>query len=97
LWFFGIIGLVLAMLSIGISIPVVVEYIHTGLVRRFPTAILATGIMIVAWLSFVCGFILDTVTRGRWELKRLQYLSPATRGLPQPPNAGMAAPHRETQ
>ncbi len=75
LWFFGIIGAALAMLSIGISIPVFVEYFRTGLVPRFPTAILATGLMMLAWLSFVCGLILDTVTRGRWELKRLQYLT----------------------
>ncbi|HET6473410.1 MAG TPA: glycosyltransferase family 2 protein [Pseudomonadales bacterium] len=79
LWFFGIIGVVLALLSIGIAIPIIVEYLHTGLVPRFPTAILATGIMLVAWLSFVCGFILDTVTRGRWELKRLHYLSMPSR------------------
>ena len=75
LWFFGIIGAVLAALSIGISIPLFVEYFHTGLVPRFPTAILATGVMLLAWLSFVCGLILDTVTRGRWELKRLLYLT----------------------
>jgi glycosyltransferase involved in cell wall biosynthesis len=80
LWFFGIIGVALALLSIGIAIPVIVEYMHTGLVPRFPTAILATGMMLVAWLSFVCGFILDTVTRGRWELKRLHYLSLPSRG-----------------
>jgi hypothetical protein len=53
----------------------VIEYIHTGLVRRFPTAILATGIMLAAFLSLTSGVILDSVTRGRWEVKRLQYLS----------------------
>jgi hypothetical protein len=83
LWFFGIIGAALAALSIGIVIPVVIEYLHTGLVPRFPTAILATGLMLLAWLAFVCGLILDTVTRGRWEQKRLHYLtlqSPGTTG-----------------
>ncbi len=75
LWFFGFIGVALAMLSIGISIPLFIEYFQTGLVPRFPTAILATGLMLLAWLSFVCGLILDTVTRGRWEMKRLRYLS----------------------
>ncbi len=83
LWFFGFIGVAFAMLSIGISIPIFVEYFRTGLVPRFPTAILATGLMLLAWLSFVCGLILDTVTRGRWEMKRLRYLS-------------LAPPSRET-
>ncbi len=75
LWFFGIIGVVLAMLSIGLAIPLFIAYFETGLVLRQPTAILTTGLMLLAWLSFVCGLILDTVTRGRWELKRLQYLA----------------------
>ena len=64
-----------------ISIPLFVEYFHTGLVSRFPTAILATGVMLLAWLSFVCGLILDTVTRGRWELKRLLYLTLHSPGI----------------
>ncbi len=80
LWFFGIIGVMLALLSVGISIPLFIEYFQTGLVPRFPTAILATGLMLLAWLSFVCGLILDTVTRGRWELKRLRYLALAAPG-----------------
>jgi glycosyltransferase involved in cell wall biosynthesis len=83
LWFFGMIGVVLALLAVGLSIPLIVEYVHTGLVPRFPTAILVTGLMLVAWLSFVCGLILDTVTRGRWELKRLHYLT-----LPPPGTTG---------
>jgi hypothetical protein len=83
LWFFGIIGAALAALAIGVSIPVIVEYLDTGLVRRFPTAILATGMMVLAWLAFVCGLVLDTVTRGRWEMKRLHYLT-----LPPPGTTG---------
>ncbi|MCX7065051.1 MAG: glycosyltransferase family 2 protein [Proteobacteria bacterium] len=75
LWFFGIIGVVLAVLAIGLSIPLFIAYFETGLVLRQPTAILTTGLMLLAWLSFVCGLILDTVTRGRWELKRLHYLT----------------------
>jgi len=51
-----------------------IAYLETGLVLRQPTAILTTGLMLLAWLSFVCGLVLDTVTRGRWEVKRLQYL-----------------------
>ena len=75
LWFFGIIGLVLALLAVGLAIPLFIAYFETGLVLRQPTAILTTGLMLLAWLSFVCGLILDTVTRGRWEVKRLHYLT----------------------
>lgn len=72
--FFGAIALVLAGLSIGLAIPIVLTYLETGLVPRFPTAILATGLMIVSVLSLACGLVLDTVTRGRREMKRLAYL-----------------------
>ena len=68
-------GLFLAAIAIAITIPLVITYVETGLVPRFPTAILATGLMIVAFLSFVCGLILDTVVRGRREVRRLHYLS----------------------
>ena len=73
--FYGGFGVFLAALAIVISIPLVITYIETGLVPRFPTAILATGLMIVAFLSFMCGLILDTVVRGRREVRRLHYLS----------------------
>ncbi len=72
--FFGIVAALLALLSIALSIPVVLEWLHTGLVPRLPTAVLATGIMILAFLSFGVGLILETVTRGRHEIKRLIYL-----------------------
>jgi hypothetical protein len=72
--FFGIIGAVLALLSIVLAIPIVLEFMATGLVPRFPTAILCVGLMIVATLSATCGLILDTVTRGRMEARRLAYL-----------------------
>ena len=79
--FYGGFGVFLAALAIVISIPLVITYIETGLVPRFPTAILATGLMIVAFLSFMCGLILDTVVRGRREVRRLHYLSlPAVGG-----------------
>ena len=58
-----------------LSIPLVITYLHTGLVPRFPTAILITGMTIIAVLCFFTGLILDTVTRGRLELRRLAYLS----------------------
>ncbi len=78
--FFGIIGSALILLSALCATPVVLEYIETGLVPRLPLAVLSTGIMLSGLLSFVCGFVLDTVTRGRHEGKRLIYLSiPATR------------------
>ena len=51
------------------------EYLKTGLVPRLPTAVLSTGIMILAFLSLFSGLILDTVTHGRWEIKRMRYLS----------------------
>jgi glycosyltransferase involved in cell wall biosynthesis len=75
LTFFSLVFGFLSVLSVLLSYPVVITYFQTGLVPRFPTAILSTGIMILAFLSLTCGFILDTVTRGRRELKRLIYLS----------------------
>jgi hypothetical protein len=65
----------LAASSIALGIPVVAQYLATGLVGRLPTAVLATGLMILAFLCLMCGLILDTVTRGRRELKRLLYLA----------------------
>ncbi len=75
LLFFSVIGVVLALVSIGISIPLLKTYLATGLVPRFPTAILSTGIMILSFLSFTAGLILDTVTTGRREAKRMVYLN----------------------
>jgi glycosyltransferase involved in cell wall biosynthesis len=73
--FFGAISGFLTLVALILIYPVVVEYAHTGLVRRLPTAVLATGIMLAAFLSLTAGVILDSVTRGRWEVKRLQYLA----------------------
>jgi len=73
--FFSIIAGVLALLALILVYPVFITYIETGLVPRFPTAILSTGLMILASLSLTCGFVLDTVTHGRREMKRLFYLS----------------------
>jgi glycosyltransferase involved in cell wall biosynthesis len=78
--FFGIGFLALVALSLGLGAPVVIEFAATGLVPRFPTAILATGIMILAFLMLTCGIILETVTTARREMKRLTYLQiPAVR------------------
>jgi glycosyltransferase involved in cell wall biosynthesis len=72
--FFSIWFAVLAVASILFAWPIFVEFIDTGLVPRLPTAVLSTGLMLLAFLSLACGLILDTVTRGRRELKRLSYL-----------------------
>jgi glycosyltransferase involved in cell wall biosynthesis len=71
--FFGIIALLIAIMAIAISIPLIFEYIRAGVVPRFPTAILSASMMVCALLSFACGLILDNVTRGRHEMKRLVY------------------------
>ena len=73
--FFGVAAVVLGLLSVFIAIPVIRDFLHTGLVPRLPTAVLATGLMGLAFLSSACGMILSTVTRGRREMKRLAYLS----------------------
>jgi len=73
--FFGAIGATLAAVAIGLAIPVIVTFLETGLVPRLPTAVLAMGLMLMAFLSGVCGLILDTVTRGRREVKLFAYLA----------------------
>ena len=73
--FFSLLGGALATLAILLAMPLLWTYLETGEVPRFPTAILATGLMILASLSLASGLILDTVTRGRQELRRLYYLA----------------------
>jgi hypothetical protein len=73
--FYGVISALLMVAAILLAIPIVETYAETGLVPRFPTAILVTGMVIVAVLCFFAGLILDTVTRGRREVRRLAYLS----------------------
>ena len=73
--FFGVASIVLLVLALVLAWPLVITYQETGLVPRLPTAVLATGLVLSALLSSACGLILDTVTRGRQELKRLIYLS----------------------
>ena len=75
MWFFGLLAAVLAVLGFVLAIPLIVTYAQTGLVPRFPTAILVTGLMILAALSVFAGLILDTVVRGRREVRRLAYLA----------------------
>lgn len=73
--YFGAIGALLALAAIVLAIPLAVTYAHSGLVPRMPTAILSTGLMILAFLNGFCGLILDTVVRGRREVRRLAYLA----------------------
>jgi len=75
LQFFSIIFMGLGLLSLALAIPVIETYIETGLVPRLPTALLSASIMLLGFLSLTCGFVLDTVTHGRREIKRLAYLS----------------------
>lgn len=75
LMFFSVIAGLLTAVALLIGIPLINEYMQTGLVPRLPTAVLATGLMIIAALSGTCGLILDNVSRGRWEAKRMAYLA----------------------
>ena len=81
--FFAAIGAVLAFASIVLAVPLFITYMREGVVPRLPTAVLSTGLMLLAFLSLTCGLILSTVTRGRREMKMLAYLAhpgPGERG-----------------
>ena len=73
--FFSLLALFFAAIGTMLIVPIFVTYMETGLVPRMPTAVLSMGLMIVAFLSLTCGLILDTVTRGRREMKRMRYLN----------------------
>jgi glycosyltransferase involved in cell wall biosynthesis len=74
IFFTGLFG-ILALISLAIGVPVINEFVHTGYVTLLPRAVLAASMMILAFLALFSGLILDTVTRGRWELKRMGYLA----------------------
>ncbi len=79
--FFGAIAAFLGFVSVTLAWPIFSTFMATGLVPRFPTAILATGIMLLAFISLTCGLILDSLSRARLEAKRTAYLRyPAVRG-----------------
>ena len=83
--FFASLFLLLAIASVATGTPVILDYLRTGLVPRLPTAVLAAALMLLACLSLASGIILDSVTRGRWEQKRLAYLAlPGIGGDPAP-------------
>lgn len=73
--FFAGFGLIAALVSIGLAVPIIITFLETGLVPRLPTAVLSTGLMLLAFLFTGIGLVLDTVTRGRREMKLLAYLS----------------------
>lgn len=81
--FFAVIAALLLLVAAVVFAPVLRTYLQTGLVPRLPTAVLATGLVLLSFLSLTCGLILDSVTRGRKEVKRLAYLS-----IPAPPLQG---------
>jgi glycosyltransferase involved in cell wall biosynthesis len=63
------------LLGIGLGVPVMVEFLATGLVPRLPTAVLATGLVLSSFIAAMSGLVLDAVSRGRKEMKRLAYLA----------------------
>ncbi|GMN03775.1 glycosyltransferase family 2 protein [Erythrobacter sp. MTPC3] len=72
---FSFFALLLSLVSIVLAVPIVMTYLETGLVPRFPTAILSSALMLLGFLFFFSGLILQTVTRGRQEAKRMWYLA----------------------
>jgi glycosyltransferase involved in cell wall biosynthesis len=79
--FFGVFSGLFAVMAIVLAVPLIITFLQTGLVPRLPTAVLATGLMILSALNGMCGLILDTVVRGRTEVRRLAYLAhPAPAG-----------------
>ena len=79
--FFAGLGIALALASVGLAVPIFATYLEQGVVPRVPTAILSTGLMLLAFLFVVAGLILDTVTRGRREVKLLAYLAQQAPGM----------------
>ena len=73
--FFAIIGAVLALTAVTLAVPIFITFLQQGVVPRLPTAVLSTGLMLLAFLSLTCGLVLGTVTRGRREMKVLAYMA----------------------
>ena len=87
--FFALAAAVLAVVSLVLAVPIFVTFFETGLVPRLPTAVLALGLMILSFLAVAAGLILETVTRGRREMKRIAYLSHPAPQLPSSPQAAV--------
>lgn len=92
LLFFGLICLILTLLAVGLATPLALTYIETGLVPRLPTALLVTGLGILASLSLTCGLILENVTQTRQEARRLIYLGIPSAGRVTPPTSSTGRP-----
>jgi hypothetical protein len=73
--FYGLAAALLALLSLGLALPLLLTWLQTGLVPRFPTAVLSAGIGTLGGLSLAVGLILETVTIGRRETRHLHYLA----------------------
>jgi EAL domain-containing protein (putative c-di-GMP-specific phosphodiesterase class I) len=73
--FYGGLAALAALTSLALGLPVVLEFVETGLVPRLPTAVLASALMVLAAMALGCGIVLDSVGRGRKEAKRLAYLT----------------------
>lgn len=82
LMFFTVFATLLSLIAIALGIPVVLTWLKTGLVPRLPTALLSTGLIMLAALALTCGLILDTVALGRKEQKRMAYLAQPVPGQP---------------
>jgi glycosyltransferase involved in cell wall biosynthesis len=80
LLFFGVVGTVVGLVGVGLGIPLVVDYLETGLVERLPTAVIIVGLLVVATLSLLAGVILDSLARWRVEQKRLAFLREPPQG-----------------
>lgn len=72
---FGSVAFILVAFALGLGVPVIVHYLYTGMVPRLPTAVLASSLVVLAALNLAIGIILDTVTRGRQEQRRMNYLN----------------------
>jgi glycosyltransferase involved in cell wall biosynthesis len=72
---YGFVSLLLVALGLVLGLPVVAEYLRTGLVPRFPTAFLASSLMVLSAISLIVGLLQDAVRRSREESSRLWYLS----------------------
>jgi glycosyltransferase involved in cell wall biosynthesis len=86
--FFTLVSGLMLLIAALMMVPVMITYFETGLVPRFPTLVVATGLMVLGFLSFACGLILDTVTQGRREMRRLAYLTIPSPLSAHAPNAG---------
>ena len=75
LLFFSIGTFISTFIALCLAVPLALTYVETGLVPRFPTAFLCASLVLLGVVLLTCGIILDTVTKGRMETKRMAYLA----------------------